>query len=878
MELPPHMSRDFRDGAAAPLWQEALRYWREQLAGAPPMLTLPADRPRSANVRDRSDSETVVLPPALGSALRSLGHGEGATLFMALLSAYAVLLGRYSGQTDVVLGSPFAGNMLPVRVSLSGSPSFKALLRRGRDRVVETQAHQELPFEQLIEELRPRGPHQQHPVFQILFELDSARPEEPKLSDSQVPPTSSRPERGRFDLSLRVEEGEDHALRCHCSYAADLFEVGTIRHLLQQYRMLLEQITAAPEQPIETHSLVHPEATTVLPDPTAPLVAASRPLVFQAVTARSIQTPNAPAVVQDDRSWTYEQLMTAVRNVARALEAGGVGRGHFVVVTGEPSFGLIASMLGILLAGAVMVPLDPILPEARRKVMFEQVAPRGCILVDQPALTGVSALATLKVDPLSGRVLAPEVVSPIGNAEMDPPGQNDPAYVFFTSGTTGVPKGVLGVHHALAHFLAWEAETLGVGAEDRVALFSSISFDVILRDTFLPLTTGATLVLPPANLGPDRSLDWLAKADITILHVTPSRARLWAETGEQGITAPSLRWVCFSGEALTDAVVRRWRSLTSPRCRLVNLYGPTEATMVKCFHLLPENDGLVPGVQPIGRPMWETQILVLGERDRLCGIGEVGEVAVRTPHLTLGYLNAQHEQAERFGPNPFRSDPVDRIYRTGDLGRYGADGTLRWLGRRDDQLKINGFRLEPDEITATLARHPAVRACAVIGYQHDSRTALAAFVVRESEVESRELRAYLGERLLAVMVPGSFTFVPHLLLTNTGKIDRQALLALRQGDDETVEALPSGPVEEALARIWCEVLGLEHLGRHEDVFTRGAQSLVIMRVIARIRARFGMALTPRAIFEASTVAELADALGHALADRVAALETADEPA
>jgi len=289
---------------------------------------------------------------------------------------------------------------------------------------------------------------------------------------------------------------------------------------------------------------------------------------------------------------------------------------------------------------------------------------------------------------------------------------------------------------------------------------------------------------------------------------------------------------------------------------------------------------MVPGVQPVGRPMSETQVLVLAEGDRLCGVGEVGELTVRTPHLTLGYLNAPGEQAARFAPNPFRSEAADRIYRTGDLGRYRADGTLVWLGRRDDQSKINGLRLEPDEVTATLARHPAVRACAVIGYQGDSGTALAAFVVRESDVEARDLRAYLGDRVLAVMVPGSFTFVPRLPLTNTGKIDRQALLALRRESDEqeTADTAPVGPLEEAVATIWCEVLGLERLGRNEDVFTRGAQSLVIMRVIARIRARFGLTLTPRAIFEASTVAELAHTLGCALAERLAALEPADESA
>jgi amino acid adenylation domain-containing protein len=860
--------------------EEALRYWREQLAGAPPLLTLPTDRPRPLVRRYRGASETLPLPPALATALRTLTRAEGATLFMTLLSAYAVLLGRYSGQADVVVGSSVSVITLPLRISLAGAPSFRALLPRVREVVLGAYAHQELPFERLVGELWPQGSLQHHPVFQVLFQLESSRQEEPRPSDAAAVPSTSSPERAPFDLSLLVDELEDQTLRCHCTYDADLFDVGTIRHLLQEYRTLLDQIAAAPDQAIDTHSLVTREAGSVLPDPTVPLPRKPHPLVFEAVAARAIGAPKAVAVVHGDRRWTYEQLMTAVGNIAQALEAAGVDRGHLVVVTGSPSFGLIASMLGTLVRGAVMVPLDPLLPEGRRQVMFEQAAPQAAILVDQAGLAGRSPPATLKVDPGSGNVVASEFASQAGKSEQGLPGPDDAAYVFFTSGTTGVPKGVLGVHHALAHFLAWEAEALNLSPEDRVALFSSPSFDVMLRDTFLPLATGATLVLPPANLAPDGSLAWLAGAGITILHVTPSRARLWADTAEQGTTAHSLRWVCFSGEALSDVIVRRWRSLTSPRCRFVNLYGPTEATMVKCFHLLPDDEELRPGVQPVGRPLPDTQILVLGERDRLCGVGEVGELVVRTPHLALGYLNLPRDQSERFGPNPFRGDAVDRIYRTGDLGRYRADGTLLWLGRRDHQLKINGFRLEPDEVTATLARHPAVRACAVIGYQGEAGAVLAAFVVRDGDVEPRDLRAYLGDRVLAVMVPGSFTFVPRLPLTSTGKIDRQALLALPRACDEAeAEAAPVGPLEEELATMWREVLGVERLGRREDVFTRGAHSLVILQVIARILARFGVALAPRAIFEASTVADLADTVAWAVADQIAGrLEAADEPA
>ena len=861
----------------APVLEEALGYWREQLAGAPRLLTLPTDRPRPAVRRYQGARETLTLRSDQGVALRALAQAEGATLFMTLLGAYGLLLARYSGETDVMVGTTVSGNTLPVRISLDGAPSFRALLGRVREVTLGAHARQALPFERIVEELLSAGSLKHHPSFQVLFQLETSRSEEADSPDLTAASPTGRPDTVPFDLSLLVEELDDGALRCHCAYGADLFDAETIRNLLQQYRTLLEQIAVAPAQPIETYSLVTPESQQVLPDPTAPLPRKPHPLVVEAIAARAIRQPHAVAVMRAEQRWTYEQLMTAARSIATALEAGGVERGHFVVLSGSPTFGLIASMLGTLMRGAVMVPLDPLLPEGRRQIMFEQVAPHAAILVGPPGAVGQPRAATLEVDPDSARILASDFVTGAGSPEQSPPGPDDPAYVFFTSGTTGVPKGVLGVHHALAHFLAWEAGALDVGPEDRIAFFSSPSFDVMLRDVFLPLTTGAALVLPPANLAPGASLAWLAGVGITLLHVTPSRARLWADTAEQKTTAHSLRWVCFSGEALTDAIVRQWRSLTSPGCRFVNLYGPTEATMVKCFHPLPDDQELVPGVQPVGRSMPDCQVLVLGHRDRLCGVGEVGEAVVRTPHLTLGYVNAPRDQSERFAPNPFRNDPDDRMYRTGDLARYRPDGTLMWLGRRDDQLKINGFRLEPDEVTATLAGHPSVRACAVLGYQGETGATLAAFVVRDDDVEPGELRAYLAGRVLAVMVPGTFTFVPSLPLTNTGKIDRQALLALPRGCDETeADAAPAGPLEEELATIWRDVLGVAHLARREDVFTRGADSLVILQVIARILARFGIALAPRAIFEASTVADLADTVTRAVADRLAdPLEAAD---
>ncbi len=418
---------------------------------------------------------------------------------------------------------------------------------------------------------------------------------------------------------------------------------------------------------------------------------------------------------------------------------------------------------------------------------------------------------------------------------------------------------MLGTHKGLSHFLIWQRETFAVGPGDRCAHLTALSFDVVLRDIFLPLTSGATLCLPQDDLLPDHVLPWAASEAITVIHAVPSLSWLWMAHA-QSMTLPALRCVFSAGESLTDSLVKQWRTV-APEAEIVNLYGPTETTMAKCFYRVPED--VLPGAQPVGRPLPQTQALVLSENGRLCGVNEPGEIVIRTPFRTRGYLNRPEENQTRFVPNPFRDDPDDVLYRTGDLGRYRADGTLVVLVRLDHQIKIRGVRVEPGEVAAVLTQHEGVQACVVVGRKdlYEASTLAAYVVARSDEQPGRDdLRAYLSRRLPAAMIPSSFVFVERLPLLLNGKVDRSALPAPKEASPAEDYVAPRTPEEQALAEVWAEVLGAERVGVHDNFFDLGGHSLLIFRAGSRMSERLGVRVPAQAFFETPTVAQMAASL------------------
>jgi len=868
--LPPLPAR-YADHAA---WQRQwlagaesaryLAYWRQVLAGAPQLLVLPTDRPRPAVAAYRGARIPFTVDAAATARLRAVAAASGATVFMTVLAAFATLLGRYAGQDDLVIGTPIAGrtraelepligmfvNILAVRVDLSGAPSFRQLLRRVRDSCLGAYAHQELPFDRLVAELSPGRGASHNPLFQVMCVFHNAVPAPPPLAGLATEPVEVRDATAKFDLKLVHTEHPDE-LVCALEYSTDLFDNSTAERIVAQYRQILEAVAAEPDTTVHRYSLVTPTAARVLPDPRQrfdkPVL---RPVteLFGDWVAR---TPEAPACRRGQWTASYRETWQTARDIAAALLAGGLPPSTPVAVLGECGFGLVAAMLGVLFAGGVVLPVDPALPAARRRVLLREGRAVAVVRVPGTADDSPSGLPVIEVDPETGALR-----TSAGYPKVLPPVPLDaPAYILFTSGTTGTPKAVLGSHKGLSHFVCWERDTFGVGPGDRVAQLTNVSFDPVLRDVFVPLASGATIVMPgPEDNRADNVLAWLAQERITLLHAVPALAGWWLDRAGPLAVNRRLRHVLFAGEPLFAELVQRWRK-AFPAAQVANLYGPTETTQSKSFLLVPPAPA--PGVQPIGRPLPQAQLLLLNAAGAFCGPGELGEIVIRTPYRTLGYLNSPKGAGGRFRPNPFTGDPSDLVYYSGDLGRYGDDGTVQITGRADDQVKIRGVRIEPGEVEAVLGRHHAVARGAVVARElADRGRRLVAYVVpRPGWVPTAaELTAYVASELPAAMVPAAFVFLQELPLNVNGKTARDRLPA-----PTVMEAAPTAPrnsTEELLVQLWGQVLGVPAVGVDDSFFVLGGDSLLAFQLIAHIRDAFGVDLPIVTVFQAQTPAAL----------------------
>jgi amino acid adenylation domain-containing protein len=871
-----------REWLQGEMLEEQLAYWRKQLEGAPPLLELPTDRPRPAVQTHQGAEQTMALPPELTQQLRALSQREGVTLFMTLLATFKILLCRLSGQDDVVVGTPVAGrnhaeieeviglfvNNLVLRTDLSGNPTFLELLRRVREAALEAYDHQDLPFEKLVMELQPERDLSQTPLFQIFVNMHSVEALTLHLSGLTVEPFQRNGFMSHFDLTAYIlEEGKE--IRLSFVYRVDLFDQARMAEMMAQFRHLLAQVAAAPDRPIRAYSLVTPESRPLLPDPGMALPEPAQEPVLSQILSWAQRTPQQPAVSQGEQTWSYAELTQKADTLARSLWAHGLQPGQVVAVRGARTFGLIVAAMAVLQSGGVLLTVDPHLPRQRQHLMLREAGARAVLWVDDeppsdPWWQTDLSLDSLTVEPATGCARLDDLEGDLKGISLPTPRPDDPAYIFFTSGTTGTPKGILGRHKGLSHFVAWQREAFAIGAGDRVAQLTTLSFDVVLRDIFTPLVSGATLCLPEERdeLEPRTLVEWLRGQQITIVHTVPSLAHFWLSSVPAAMPLPHMRWLFFAGEPLTDSLVGRWRTTFPGTYEIVNLYGPTETTLCKCFYVVPADPE--PGVQSVGQPMPQTQALVLTEERQLCGVGEPGEIVLRTPFRTLGYINAPDEDQQRFARNPFRDLEDDLLYYSGDWGRYRPDGLLDFLGRRDDQVKIRGVRVEPGEVAATLARHPGVAACAVVPREDGGQeTYLAAYVVAAEGdgATSSELRSYLGRQLPVAAVPSAFVFLERLPLLPNGKVDRRALPAPDEPTTAPTQAFvaPRTPVEEVLISIWAEVLGIERIGVHDNFFDLGGHSLLATQVVAHMRRALRVEVPLRSVFEAPTIAELAQA-------------------
>ncbi|HEY0781503.1 MAG TPA: amino acid adenylation domain-containing protein, partial [Thermoanaerobaculia bacterium] len=648
------------------------------------------------------------------------------------------------------------------------------------------------------------------------------------------------------------------------------------------------------ELPIDRLSLLTEAAAALLPDPRRPLGDAWMGAVHERFAEAARRSPERLAVVDRDEAWSYRDLELRANRLAAFLLRGGVGRGDVVAIYGHRSVRLVWAVMAVMKAGAVLTILDPAHPPARLVDCLDVAAPRAFLAV---AAAGPPAAAVAE----HVRATVPcHLALPPADAEDDPfvdgpaddpcvpVGPDDLAYVAFTSGSTGLPKGILGRHGPLSHFLPWQRTSFGLGETDRFSMLSGLSHDPLQRDMFTPLQMGAVLCVPDPEeiFNPGRLAEWMRREAITVAHLTPAMGQLMTEraAGAPLVRLPALRWAFFVGDVLTRRDVARLEEL-APKITCVNFSGSTETQRAVGYHLA--NRGPDGGTEsgagrrsnlPLGRGMEDVQLLVLTPSGRLAGVGEIGEIHVRSPHLARGYLGDPAATSLRFLTNPSTGLSGDRVYRTGDLGRYLPDGEVEFAGRADDQVKIRGFRVEPGEIEGWLGRHPGVRESIVLPREGEGgdRRLIAYVVAIDPDLSAADLRAFLRERLPEPTVPAAFVLLDRLPLTPNGKVDRRALSGMEIEKSAEAEAYtaPRNEVERTIAAILREALGVESIGAHDNFFEVGGNSLLLVRAHARLQERLGDRLQVIDLFSHPTVASLAE---HCLESEAEAVAVAAEP-
>jgi amino acid adenylation domain-containing protein len=852
--------------------QAQLDYWKKQLAGAPPVLEIPIDRPR-AGVRSSSGaSHRFVLAPGLLQGLTGIARRSGATLFMTLLAAFDALLSRYTGQEDIAVGSPIAGrtqvetedligffvNTLVLRTDLSGDPTFTELLARVRETALSAYAHQDLPFERLVEELQPERSLSHTPLFQVLFQVSPWGQKREEFSELTVESFGVEDKIAKFDLSLRVFAGADR-ISSAFEYKTDLFDAETIRRMAGHWQALLAGIVANPDRPIsEIPLLDEPERHRILVEWNATDVPYPRDLsVARLFEARAAAAPDAVALRHGKDRCTYAELNARANRLARVLRASGLTPGDPVGLCMERSIDMVVALLAIVKAGGAYVPLDPSYPRERLDFIVRDTG--MSLLVTQRSLASrfpSTGPAVLVLEQEAGRIAA-ESSEDLGSS-VDGAGL---AYIMYTSGSTGMPKGVAVAHRGISR-LVLGANYVTIGPDDVFLQVAPLSFDASTFEIWGPLLNGASCVLFPERIPTPADLRHAIHAHgVTILWLTASLFNTIVNADPK--TLSGVRQLLIGGEALSVSHVRR--ALDSlPETRIINGYGPTEGTTFTCCYPIPrpvaESDTSI----PIGRPISNTRVYVLDARGNPVPVGVAGELYVGGDGVALGYWKSPELTGERFVADPFTSDPAGRLYRTGDLVRYRPDGQIEFLGRLDKQVKIRGFRIEPGEIEAVLAQHPAVGASAVIAREDlPGDRKLVAYVVRRdgSRDPISDLRPFLASRLPEYMLPSLYVILNSLPLISSGKVDWRALPrpGVERSDDPS-DSLPQDTLELVLLRIWEDVLSVRPIGIRDNFFELGGHSLLAVRLFAEIERAFGRNLPLATLFQAPTVEGLAGKL------------------
>jgi amino acid adenylation domain-containing protein len=885
-------SRWQRERLSGEVLEAHLDYWRRHLDGELPLLELPTDRPRPA-VRSLAGSTCgIVLPKALSEQLRALSRSERVTMFMLMLAAFKTLLYRYTGQPDIIVGTPTAGrdrietesligffiNMVMMRSDLSDNPSFREFLGRLKEVALGAYAHQEMPFDRLVDELNVNRRSSQMPLFQVVFDLRTAtqnnEAEKTKLEGLKWNTLESDVRTARFDLTLNMTETGE-GITGSIEYRTDLFDEATIQRMLSHFQNLLQAIVSQPDRPLSELPLLSDEESRRLlcdfnpPAPAMPPAAC----LHQLFEAQASRFPDSPALSCEGRHLSYGEVNARANRLAHHLRSLGVRTEDRVALLLDRTPDLVIAILGILKAGAAYLPLDPAYPAERLSYMLADAGAQVIVTEQaqvEPWLLEQSQAALVCLD---DQALTAASDTNLDAAAVGVRAENA-AYVIYTSGSTGQPKGVVVTHENVWRLLEVTRADFEFDASDVWTLFHSVCFDFSVWELWGALVYGGRLVVVPywVSREPEAFYELLREERVTVLNQTPSAFRQLMKVDEAVGGELGLRVVIFGGEALEMSTLRGWfERHGEERPRLVNMYGITETTVHVTYRELSARD--TEGGSVIGGALGDLTVYVLDEQMRAVPEGISGELYVGGAGVARGYLGRAELTAERFVPDLYSEQAGARLYRTGDLAKRRADGELEYLGRLDEQVKIRGFRIELGEIANALREETGVRECVVVALgEGGGEQRIVAYVVADQEageVNAGELRGELKKRLPEHMIPAAIVMLEELPLTRNGKVDRRALPAPEEvwSEEEAEFVAPRTPVEEVLAGIWSDVLRTTRIGVNDDFFELGGHSLLATKMISRVREAFQVDIQHRALYEAPTVAGLAEVVELAIRSR-----------
>lgn len=856
--------------------EEHLTYWQRHLDNMPTMLQLPTNHQRPAVQTFRGALQSRLLPRELTERVEALGQQEQVTPFIILLATFLVLLLRYTGQEDLVIGTSVTDrthvelenlpglfdNILPLRADISGNPTFQQVLQHLRDVVPDIYEYQDMSLQKLLETVQPEHKLASTPLFQAAFTYHTTPLTSPDLLDLQVKQLSVDRRMAIFDFELACTSTA-HGLLCTVEYSADLFEEATIGRMLGHFQALLEGIVAYPEQSLaELPMLTEGERRQLLVEWNASATDYPRDrCVQQLFEEQVLRTPDVVAVIDGNKWLTYDELNRRANQLAHHLRASGVGPEVRVGICVQRSLEMVVGFLGILKAGGIYVPLDPAYP-AERLSFILQDAQVPVLLTQQRLLAQLPAQGALVLclDSEWDNIAQQSEANPIPWARPE-----NGAYIIYTSGSTGQPKGVVVLAGSLANLCHWYKRSSHMTASSVVLLMIPCGVDASIKSMVTSLIVGGQLVLAPNGYyDAAELLHIIERRKVTVINSAPSLFYTIVDAAKMDdfTSLSSLQHLLLGGDPLVLSKLRSWLKSAHCHCTVANIYGPTECTDISAWYTIEKNNIDLLETVPIGKPVDNARLYVLDKDGNTLPIGLVGELHIAGDGLARGYLNKPELTAEKFVPDPFV--PGAKMYRTGDRVRWLADGNLEFLGRIDHQVKVRGIRIELGEIEAALNQYAGVREAAVLAREDLSgEKRLVAYVVPQPglHLTGSMLRSYLREKLPEHMLPSIFVWMESLPLTASSKVDRKALPAPQHTRPELEETFtpPRTSIEKMLASIWAEVLGLEQVGIHDNFFSVGGDSILSMRVVNRAR-QAGLELTMQQFFQYQTIAQLAEVI------------------